>query len=259
MLEATQIEVSEHIVVTADDRVLNIVINRPARKNAMTGEMYASFAAALRDAAVRDDIDVILVQGQPGAFCAGNDIADFVAKPPVEDDAPVWAFFRALMELDKPVVAAVDGPAIGIGTTMLLHCDLVFASDRSVFALPFTSLGLTPEGASTVVLPLLVGRQRAAEMLLLGTKCSADKACDLGLVNQVLPAEELLDAARSCALKLAALSPDIVRATKRLMCDGLSAIASQHFAVEQQAFRQAVVGPAAAQAFAKFLGKGSGR
>lgn len=255
MLEAIQTEASEHIVVTADAQILNIVIHRPARKNAMTGEMYASFAAALRDAAVRDDIDVVLVRGQSGAFCAGNDITDFVAKPPVQSDAPVWEFFRALMDLDKPVVAAVDGPAIGIGTTMLLHCDLVFASDRSVIALPFTSLGLTPEGASTVLLPLLAGRQRAAEMLLLGTKVTAEQACGLGLVNQVVPAEELLGAAQSCAQKLASLPPGIVRATKRLMSDGLSRVVSHQFVAEQDAFRHTVVGPAAAQAFAKFLGK----
>lgn len=255
MLEAIQTEASEHIVVTADARILNIVINRPARKNAMTGEMYASVAAALRDSAVRDDIDVVLVRGQPAAFCAGNDITDFVAKPPVHADAPVWEFFRALMELDKPVVAAVDGPAIGIGTTMLLHCDLVFASDRSVFALPFTSLGLTPEGASTVLLPLLAGRQRAAEMLLLGTKVTAEQACGLGLVNQVVPAEALLGTAQSCAQKLASLPPGIVRATKRLTSDGLSRVVSHQFAAELDVFRHAVVGPAAAQAFAKFLGK----
>ncbi|WP_233839220.1 enoyl-CoA hydratase-related protein [Paraburkholderia sp. ZP32-5] len=246
---------SEHILLSLKANVFEITISRPERKNAMTGEMYGALAAALRQAQTDNEVRVVLIKGQPGVFCAGNDIDDFIASPPIKSDAPVWSFFSALMELDKPVVAAVDGAAIGIGTTMLLHCDLAFATPRSVFALPFTSLGITPEGASTVLLPLLAGRQRATELLMLGKKIDAARAELLGLLNDVVPPEELLDVAGSHANALAQLPEAVVRRTKRLIQDGLELHIARQYVAEREALAATVIAPAAQQAFAKFLGK----
>jgi enoyl-CoA hydratase/carnithine racemase len=246
---------SDHILLSLNANVFEITINRPERKNAMTGEMYSALATALRQAQTDSETRAVLIKGHSGVFCAGNDIGDFVASPPVEPDAPVWNFFAALMELDKPVVAAVDGAAIGIGTTMLLHCDLVFATPRSMFALPFTSLGITPEGASTVLLPLLAGRQRATELLMLGKKIDAARADALGLLNGIVPPEELLEVAGSHANTLALLPEAVVRQTKRLIQAGLELHVERQYAAEKEALSDTVTAPAAQQAFAKFLGK----
>ncbi len=251
----TGIDMSELIVSSLSDHVLEITINRADRKNAITGAMYHALANALVDAKTRDDVHVVLLTGKDGVFSAGNDIQDFVAAPPITHDAPVWEYFRALMELDKPLVAAVDGVAIGIGTTTLLHCDLVYATDRSNFALPFASLGLTPEGASTILLPLLIGRQRAAELLLLGERISAARACTLGIVNEVVTGDALHEVSSARARSLAALPPEVIRKTKRLMQDGMELLVTRQFVAEQDAMRETVRGVAAQQAFARFLNK----
>jgi enoyl-CoA hydratase/carnithine racemase len=244
---------SSFIEVTCSDAVLEISINRPEKKNALTGDMYRALVQALEGAQQNDAVKAVLLSGAGGAFSAGNDIADFIADPPVTPDAAAWQFFAALMKLDKPLVAAVDGLAIGVGTTALLHCDLVYASPRSTFALPFVNLGLTPEGVSTLLLPLLIGRQRSAELLLLGEKISAEKACALGLINEVVEADALLERALARARQLAALPCDVVRKTKRLLQGGLAPLVARQFEAECLALGEAIQGPAAQAAFAKFM------
>jgi enoyl-CoA hydratase/carnithine racemase len=248
---------SKHLVISLNNQVLEITLARPERKNALTAEMYDALALALREAQTRDEIRAVLLKGQDGVFCAGNDIRDFVRNPPVMAEAPVWHFFKALMALEKPLVAAVDGVAIGVGTTLLLHCDLVLATARASFALPFTSLGLTPEGASTILLPLIAGRQRASEMLLLGSKVSADRAYDMGLVTAIVEPEALPSIAASRAAALAALPGDVVQATKRLIRNGLESLVTRQFDAEREAFSASVVRPAAQGAFQRFLGNGN--
>lgn len=233
--------------------VLELRIDRPASKNAITSDMYAQLARALQDADASNEVESIILMGGDAIFTAGNDIEDFVAFPPVTDDAPVWRFFRALMHVRQPVIAAVDGPAIGIGTTMLLHADFVFATPRSFFAMPFTSLGITPEGAASVLLPLLVGRVKAADLLLCGSRVSAEQAASWGLINAVVDADALRATAYDRAHALAKLPADAVQRTKRLMKEGAEQWVMRQFASEQQSMVETVTSPAAKDAFARFL------
>lgn len=197
--------------------VLHILLTRPERKNAITNEMYTALAEAIEAAAGADDVRVLVVSGTEGCFTAGNDLDEFIEQPPRDPAAPVFRFLRSLASLSKPVVGAVEGLAIGIGTTMLLHFDLVYAGANARFALPFTGLGLVPEAGSSALLPRLIGHQRAAEKLLLGDPFSADEALSMGLVNRVLPQGEVLAYAMSQAARLAALPPGSVTGTKILM------------------------------------------
>ena len=187
--------------------VATIEIARPERKNAITAAMYSQmaemFAAATADAAVR----AVLITGQPGIFTSGNDIEDFMKNPPASPDAPVFEFMRALIACDKPVVAAVTGAAIGIGTTLLLHCDFVYVSDEARLAMPFTSLGLVPEFASSLIVPQLLGHARAAEKLLLGDPFTGADAVEFGIANAVLPAAEVVNHARRIAERFNTLPP----------------------------------------------------
>ncbi|AQH03067.1 enoyl-CoA hydratase [Burkholderia sp. KK1] len=233
--------------------VLELRIDRPASKNAITSDMYAQLARALQDADASDEVESIILMGGDGIFTAGNDIEDFVAFPPITDDAPVWRFFRALMHVQQPVIAAVDGPAIGIGTTMLLHADFVFATPRSFFAMPFTSLGITPEGAASVLLPLLVGRVKAADLLLCGSRMTAEQAASWGLINAVVDADALRATAYDRARALAKLPAEAVQRTKRLMKEGVEQWVMRQFASEQQSMVETVTSPAAKDAFARFL------
>ena len=168
--------------------VATIEIARPEKKNALTAAMYQSMADALRAAADDNAVRAVLITGQPGIFTSGNDLEDFMQRPPQGEASPVAQFMRALLEIDKPVVAAVTGAAIGIGTTMLLHCDFVYVSDEARLATPFVSLGLVPEYASSLLMPALMGHRRAAERLLLGDPFTGEMAVEVGLANAVLPA-----------------------------------------------------------------------
>jgi enoyl-CoA hydratase/carnithine racemase len=246
---------SDLIRSSLDEHVLSITINRPQRKNSLTGEMYDGLAQALSRAEHDDLVRVVLLRGSEGVFCAGNDISDFVESPPAVPDAPAWKYFERLMHLTKPVIAAVDGPAVGVGTTTLLHCDLVYASDRAWFSLPFTSLGITPEGASSVLLPLFVGRQRASEALLFGKVLTAEKAFHWGLVNEVVEHEMLLAVATERARTLALQPAGIMQRTKRLIQNGVAQLVSAHYAAEKTELMQTVAGPAAQEAFERFLTK----
>ena len=201
--------------------VATIEIARAEKKNALTLAMYLAMAEALNAARDDDAVRAVLITGQPGIFTSGNDIDDFMNRPPGQGshmmDSPVAQFMRALLECDKPVVAAVTGAAIGIGTTLLLHCDLVYVADDARLSMPFVSLGLVPEFASSLLVPQLMGHRRAAETLLLGDPFTAEQAVECGLANAVLPAGEVLNHARRVAERFNALPPGAVRDAKRLM------------------------------------------
>jgi enoyl-CoA hydratase/carnithine racemase len=205
------------VLVEDVDRIRVITLNRPERKNALLLEMYDAMTAALVEAAELPSIRVVLFRGEGGAFTAGNDLADFMQRPPTDMDSPVMRFLSTLVGFPKPVIAAVDGAAVGIGTTMLLHCDLAFASTRAFFSLPFVQLGLVPEAASSLLLPALVGHRRAFELLTLGDRFDGATAERLGIVNAVVEPDALDGTARAAAERLARLAPAAVRETKRLM------------------------------------------
>jgi enoyl-CoA hydratase/carnithine racemase len=197
--------------------VATIEIDRPDKKNALTAQMYQAMADALHQVQADPAVRAILFAGQPGMFTAGNDLEDFVQRPPKDMDAPVFRFMQALVAIDKPVIAAVEGVAVGIGVTMLLHCDLVYVADNAKLALPFVNLGVVAEFASSFLLPLNAGYVKAAEKLLLGEPFTAQEALEMRIVNAVLPAGEVLPRARASAEKFARLPPGAVRDTKKLL------------------------------------------
>ena len=243
------------VVNQVADGVATIALNRPAKKNALTAPMYQAMADALRAFEADPSVRCIVVHGSAEVFTAGNDLEDFVKAPPLGDDAPVFQFLTALPAATKPLVAAVAGPAVGVGTTMLLHCDLVYAADNARFALPFSQLGLCPEAASSLLLPMVVGHQRAAEKLLLGEPFGAEEAREMGLVNKVLPAAETIGYALAQAAKLARLPAASLRVTKRLMKQGLGDAVAQQMRDEGAEFRAMLTAPAAREAFSAFLEK----
>ena len=243
------------ISTTTSDRVARIVLNRPDKKNALTAQMYADLGQAIHDAEADEQVRVLLLHGQADCFSAGNDLKDFIANPPGGRDAPVFAFLSAIASARKPIVAAVGGAAVGIGTTMLLHCDLVYAAPDSRFQLPFTSLGLVPEAGSSLLLPQLAGYQRAAELLLLGRPFNVDKAVQAGIVTEVVAAAELLAHAAGIATALAALPPASVQLTKRLMKQSGAAEVEKRIVEESEIFRERLKSPEAQEAFTAFLEK----
>jgi len=235
--------------------VATIEIARPEKKNAITVDMYAAMAAALRNANADAAVRAVLITGQPGIFTSGNDLEDFMQRPKQGMDSPVFQFMKALSTCKKPVVAAVTGAAIGIGTTMLLHCDLVYVSDEARLAMPFTSLGLVPEFASSLLLPQLVGHVKAAEKLLLGDPFTPQDAVDMGVANAVLPAGEVVNHARRIAERFNALPPSAVRESKRLMRRAGSAAVLETIAVEAGIFGERLSSPEAREAFSAFFQK----
>ncbi|NKB42810.1 MAG: enoyl-CoA hydratase [Alphaproteobacteria bacterium] len=208
---------SEHIKSSHAGGILTLTISRPEKKNALTVAMYAALADAISDADNNKDVRVVLITGSEDSFTAGNDLKDFLDNPPVDPSSPVFRFMHAIAGAKKPVVAAVNGLAIGIGTTMLLHCDLVYAVDTARFQLPFVNLGLVPELGSSLVLPAIAGRAQAAELLMFGDPFNAAKAKEIGLINTVCSAEDLISTAQSAAEKLAAKPPVALRKTKALL------------------------------------------
>lgn len=216
-----------HIDVAQSGQVLEVTLNRPEKKNALTQAMYEGIAAAFGRGEADPAIRVMLITGAGDAFCAGNDIGDFQARAATGERLHVSPFLDALSTLRKPLVAAVNGQAVGVGTTMLAHADLVVAAATARFSMPFTSLGLVPEAASSLLFPRLVGLQRANALLLLGETIDAATALEWGLVNQVTEAAALLPAARSLAGRLAALPPEAVRQTKHLIRNGAPGMAER--------------------------------
>ena len=235
--------------------VATIEIARPEKKNAITLDMYSAMADALTQADADKAVRAVLLTGQPGIFTSGNDLEDFLQRPNQGSHSPPFRFMRALAGCEKPVVAAVTGPAIGIGTTLLLHCDLVYVSDEARLALPFTSLGLVPEFASSLLLPRLLGHVRAAEKLLLGDPFGPQDAVDLGLANAVLPASEVVHHARRVAERFNGLPPGAVRDSKRLMRRATAGQVTDAIAAESGLFLERLSSPEAREAFGAFLQK----
>ena len=243
------------ILIHTEAGVTTVTLNRLARKNSLTADMYAALADALHAAAFDAAVRVLVIQGHETVFSAGNDIGDFLEKPPQSADAPVFRFLHGIRSFPKPLVAAVCGPAVGVGTTMLLHCDLVYAGDNALFSMPFVNLGLCPEAASSYLVPRLMGHARAAETLLLGDPFSAESAMEWGLVNRIVPPTEANALAQQQARKLASKPLSSLIETKRLMKKGQDAIVAERMQDEAQSFGRMLTEPAAREAFTAFMNK----
>lgn len=235
--------------------LMTITINRPERKNAFTNSMYTALGDAFRDATHSSAVKVVLLKGHPECFSAGNDLGDFLNNPPKEMDAPVFRFLRLIAAFPKPVVAQVEGVAVGIGTTMLLHCDLVYASSKARFSMPFVKLGLCPEAASSLLVPQLAGYQRAAELLLLGDLFNAQKAYDCGIVTAVCEPEALTAHVGEQINKLLALPLPSLLTSKRLMKGNQKAEVSSKMQEEGALFVAMLHQPQAQEAFRAFAEK----
>ncbi len=252
------------------DGICTIRINRPEKKNALNLAMYQSLADGLREGEVDASVRVILIRGSEDCFTSGNDLADFISAPParaespfvesdfisdppVKPESPVMQFLSAISTARKPVVAAVNGLAVGIGVTMLLHCDLVYAGSGATFQMPFVNLGLCPEAGSTLLLPMIMGHQRAAELLLLGEAFSAAKACRLGIVTEVCPDDEVITTARARALQLAAQPAAAVRLAKSMLKRSYAVPLRETMAEEVKQFTARLKSPEAAEALQAFM------
>ena len=245
------------ILMDRADGVLTLTLNRLQKKNSFTQSMYTTMADALEDAAADAAIRVVVIQGHATVFSAGNDLRDFLNGPPVSADgqAPVQRFIAALVQFPKPLLAAVCGPAVGIGTTMLFHCDLVYAGDNAAFSMPFVNLGLCPEAASSLLAPRLMGYHRAAEALLMGEPFMAEAALEVGLVNRIVPPTEANGLAQAQARKLAAKPMRALIETKRLLKKSQTAEITQRVAEEFDSFGRMLKEPAALEAIAAFTEK----
>ena len=242
------------VLVTQAGSVLEILFNRPEKKNALTGAMYAAVVDAFHQADTDPAIRVVLLSGAGDTFTSGNDIKDFQSRAATNEASHASPFLDALSSLATPLVAAVNGAAIGVGTTMLAHADLVIAARSARFVMPFTSLGLVPEAASSLLFPRLVGHQRASALLLLGEPMDAETAREWGFVNQVVADEDLMITARAIAARLAALPPAAVRQTKDLIKNGRGDVPGR-IAQELVLFRDRLRSPEATEAFQAFVEK----
>jgi len=243
------------IVTECSGNILSIQLNRPAKKNAMTSSMYITMAELLNGAAKDDQIRVVLWHAAGNSFSAGNDIEDFLKNPPGQGESPQAQLIHALIDFEKPLIAAVQGAAIGGGTTMLAHCDFVYAAESAKFQLPFVNLALVPEFGSSYLLPLRFGYARAAELILLGKPFDASRAAELGLVTQVVPDQSLLATATETARTLAAKPAAAVQASKRLMKRALREQLEQAVKLENEVFAERVRSDDAKQALLAFFAK----
>ena len=246
---------STHVEIAVQGAVQTVRLNRVEKKNALTGEMYKALAEALRAGDANDSVAVTVIFGQPGIFCAGNDMMDFLAAGQGGEGAlHGFTFLQALADREKPLIAAVDGPAVGIGTTLTLHCDLVFASPRAVFQTPFVNLGLVPEAGSSLLGPMVMGHRRAFELLVMGEPFTADRAKEAGIVNRVVPPEALESTAMTAAEALAAKPREAVRISRRLLKGDFAALKSR---MEQEGalFLERIKSKEAMAAFEAFLRK----
>jgi enoyl-CoA hydratase/carnithine racemase len=243
------------IITERSENILRIQLNRPARKNAMTSAMYVTLADLLNDAAKDDQIHVVLWHGAGDSFSAGNDIQDFLKNPPGAGESPQAHLIQALIDFDKPIVAAVQGAAIGGGTTMLTHCDFVFAGENAKFQMPFINLAVVPEFGSSYTVPARSGYLRAAELILLGLPFNAKRAAELGLVTRVLADEDLLATATQTARDLAKKPPAALQACKRLMKSSTRDQLEQAVKLENEEFSARVRSAEAKEAFTAFLEK----
>jgi len=237
------------------NRVARIRFDRPDKKNAITREMYTQLAQALNAADADEGVRAVLLAGTAECFTAGNDVNDFLKGPFGGEGSPTWQLFVALPKVRKPVVAAVGGPAVGIGTTLLLHCDLVYASENARFQLPFVPLGIVPEFGSTLLLPQLAGYQRAAELLMLGQPFTAQKAQEIGIVTEVVSQDRLFEKAEAVAAQLAALPRESLRLTKRLMRGTQEKALNERIMEEGRLVLERLGSPEAKEAMSAFLEK----
>lgn len=242
-----------HILIETENAVTTIAFNRPEKKNSFSHQTYTELAEALADASADPAVRVVVFQGSEAIFSAGNDLQDFAENPPQGTDAPVWRFLEALTSFTKPLIAAACGPAVGIGTTMLLHCDLVYLGENAKLMLPFTSLGVCPEAASSLLLPQLLGHRRASEVLYFGETILPDEALRAGLANAVLPPEQVAAHARQQAQRLAARPATAIQETRRLLKRAQLSSIREQMAAESEAFGALLTGPAAKEAFAAFF------
>jgi len=243
------------ILAHVDAGVLTLTLNRLERKNSLTQGMYGALADALASAEQDAAVRVVVLQGHETVFCAGNDIGDFLNVPPVMQESPAFRFLRGIAQFPKPVIAAVCGPAVGIGTTLLFHCDLVYAGDNAAFSLPFVNLGLCPEAASSLLVPQMFGYHRAAEALLLGEPFFAEAALEVGLVNRVLPPTEANVYAQAQARKLAAKPLSALVETKRFLKKGQATQVAERMDEEGAVFTRMLREPAAREALTAFMEK----
>jgi enoyl-CoA hydratase/carnithine racemase len=243
------------IELTRTHDVLTIAFNRAEKKNAITAAMYQTMADALVEAQANPEIRAVLIRGSAGIFSAGNDLEDFMKQPPVGENAPVFQFLRAISSAEKPLVASVAGAAVGVGTTLLLHCDLVYAADTATFSLPFSQLGLCPEAASSLLLQRVAGYQAAAEKLMLGEPFDAREAQRMGFVNRLLPAAEVDAFALQQAQKLAALPASSLRVTKQMMKRAAQHEIQTQMTEEAVHFAKMLLAPEAKEAFKAFFEK----
>ena len=238
-----------------DQGVMTLTFNRLDKKNSITSAMYATLADALEQAQNDSAVRVVLIQGHETIFSAGNDIADFLNAPPAGENSPVFRFLRNIASFPKPIMAAVAGPAVGIGTTLLFHCDFVYAGDNAAFSMPFVNLGLCPEAASSLLVPQMMGYHRAAEALLMGDPFMAEAALEVGLVNRVVPPTEVNSYAQAQARKLVAKPISSLVETKRLMKAGQAEHIKAQMAQEGASFGRMLREPAAREAFGAFMEK----
>ena len=243
------------ILTERSENILRIQLNRPSRKNAMTVAMYNTMADLLNDAGKDNEVRVVLWHGAGDSFSAGNDIQDFLKNPPSPGESPQARLIKALINFDKPIVAAVQGAAIGGGTTMLTHCDFVFAGESAKFQMPFVNLALVPEFGSSYTVPARIGYLRAAALILLGSRFDAKRAAELGLVTRVVPDQELLGTATDTARELAEKAPAALQACKRLMRSSTREHLEQAVKLEGEEFSKRVRSDEAKEAFNAFLEK----
>ena len=243
------------ILISTDAGVYTLNINRVDKKNSINAAMYSAMADALAAAEANPAVRVVVIQGHETIFSAGNDIADFLKAPPTTQDTPVFRFLYGISSFTKPIVAAVCGPAVGVGTTMLLHCDLVYAGDNAAFSMPFVNLGLCPEAASSLLVPQLMGYHRAAEALLLGEPFTAETALEMGLVNRIVPPTEVNALAQQQARKLAIKPLSSLIETKRFMKASNAPLLAARMTEEGASFGRMLKEPAAREAFTAFMEK----
>jgi enoyl-CoA hydratase/carnithine racemase len=246
----------EYVRVKRGGGVLAITLNRPERRNAITVAMYAALADAISNAWEDGETRVITIRGEGQDFAAGNDLADFLDAPARDDEEiPVWRLLRALAECEVPIVAAVHGNCVGIGTTMLLHCDLVIAADDARFSMPFVDLGLVPEAASSMLFPRLAGRRRAARYLLLSESFGADEALQIGLASHLVSLAALDDSLREIVAALLAKPPEALRVTQKLLRHGARKDVLERMRLESDQFAERLASPEVRQAIAAFFAK----